>query len=481
MKRVVRKKPDPSFFERLIGPLRLVLILVLTFGISSVGRAAEKIKRTINSKKKNLKASYAALLTNKAWGYFHPIWSPDSQKDLPAPVAGLDNALDDSESRIERPFRVASSMKGRVSFWIDIYARFSSQFRVVHDKDNPELIYGYIDFSPLYRTMPERMARARAYQIEQRILKELKERVAEAMEVSRPKEPKLTPEEKQSVRDLMAKASIRNAEDASKPIRRIRSQTGQKDNFLKGLARSAKLLPEIEAIFREKGLPVALARLPFVESSFNPSARSKVGASGMWQFMPDTAKRFVAKGSKQNLSEPMFQSRSAARLFTILHEKFDDWGIAVTAYNSGATRLANMVERHGATNIQSLLNVPLGRGNLGFAGSNFYSEFLAAVTVEAYKDRIFSASEIRVSGMNLSRRIQSLFVHEKVEAAPVKVAEVKSKSKAVVKVKHVRHRAPRRIRSARAAKFTRTRVASSTNNRRRFRQCRREKAASSWS
>src|SRR4051794_19681510 len=68
------KLSKPAPWSRLISPLRFFLVLVLTFGISSVGRAAEKIKRGIRNKKSSWKASYAALLNAKAWAYFRPAW-----------------------------------------------------------------------------------------------------------------------------------------------------------------------------------------------------------------------------------------------------------------------------------------------------------------------------------------------------------------------------------------------------------------------
>ena len=49
----------------------------------------------------------------------------------------------------------------------------------------------------------------------------------------------------------------------------------------------------MEKIFRQKGLPVVLTRLPLIESSFNIEAYSKVGAAGIWQFMPATGRLFL--------------------------------------------------------------------------------------------------------------------------------------------------------------------------------------------
>ena len=228
---------------------------------------------------------------------------------------------------------------------------------------------------------------------------------------------------------MLAKFDIRTPDEAARPIRRIRAQSGQKDAFLKGIHRSRKLLPEIEAMFKEKGLPVALARLPFVESSFNPSAYSKVGAMGMWQFMPDTAKRFAPHASRRELVDPVKQSKSAVKMFTILKSKFADWGLAITSYNSGAGRVQRIADTYGAHDIEGLLKLPIERGKLGFAGTNFYCEFLAAVLAEGYQDKIFTSSEMQLARLNLSRKIQSLFDSTSTKPAPLASAAAPSKGK----------------------------------------------------
>ena len=69
---------------------------------------------------------------------------------------------------------------------------------------------------------------------------------------------------------------------------RIRSQLGQKERFQQGIVWAGRYLHQMEEIFRGEGVPIEITRLPFVESSFNLMARSKVGASGIWQFMRST-------------------------------------------------------------------------------------------------------------------------------------------------------------------------------------------------
>ena len=74
---------------------------------------------------------------------------------------------------------------------------------------------------------------------------------------------------------------------------RIRSQRGAKEPFSDGLRISGRYIVQMQKIFRDQGLPAELAYLPLVESSFNVRARSAAGAVGMWQFIPETGKKFM--------------------------------------------------------------------------------------------------------------------------------------------------------------------------------------------
>ena len=168
----------------------------------------------------------------------------------------------------------------------------------------------------------------------------------------------------------------------------MRTQSGQSDYFLQALYRSRNLLPHIESVFRQKSLPVALGRIPFVESSFNVRAYSKGGAMGIWQFMPDTAHQMIHAREEKDFSDPLKQTASAARILQMYRSVLPDWGTTVTSYNSGVGRVRKIVEKYRLRDVEGLLQVPANDG-LGFAGKNFFSEFLAANLVEAYKVELF--------------------------------------------------------------------------------------------
>ena len=85
-------------------------------------------------------------------------------------------------------------------------------------------------------------------------------------------------------------SATRRCRDA---VRNVRFQLGQADRYREGLVRSGAWRDYIEATLREHGVPVELAALPHVESSFNPDAYSRVGAAGLWQFTRSTGRLFL--------------------------------------------------------------------------------------------------------------------------------------------------------------------------------------------
>jgi membrane-bound lytic murein transglycosylase D len=87
-------------------------------------------------------------------------------------------------------------------------------------------------------------------------------------------------------------------------------------------------------------------------------------------------------------SDPLRQTKSAARLLKLYRSVLPDWGTAITSYNSGVGRIRKIVEKYKISNVSGLVDLS-HNDTLGFAGKNFYSEFLAANFVEAYKENLF--------------------------------------------------------------------------------------------
>ena len=118
---------------------------------------------------------------------------------------------------------------------------------------------------------------------------------------------------------------------------RLRTQTGVRERFREGVQSSRRYIKAMEEIFEREGVPVELTRLPLVESSFNLSATSKVGAAGIWQFMPATGRLYEMKVSNavDERRDPLIATEAAARFLRSNYEKLGAWPLAITAYNHG--------------------------------------------------------------------------------------------------------------------------------------------------
>lgn len=106
-------------------------------------------------------------------------------------------------------------------------------------------------------------------------------------------------------------------------------------------------VPRLKPILVAGGVPPELIWLAEVESSFNPEARSPVGAAGLFQFMPVTAKSLgLSLSPTDERLNPEKSARAAAKYLRYLYGRFADWRLALAAYNAGETRVANLLTQY---------------------------------------------------------------------------------------------------------------------------------------
>src|SRR4029453_13030807 len=116
------------------------------------------------------------------------------------------------------------------------------------------------------------------------------------------------------------------------------------------LARGAKYMPMIQTVFRAEGLPLDLAYIPIIESSFKTNALSKAKAKGPWQFMKGTAQEHDLKIDwfVDERSDPEKATVAAAQYLKTLSKMFDgDWNLVLAAYNGGPGRVSRAMKRSG--------------------------------------------------------------------------------------------------------------------------------------
>jgi len=162
---------------------------------------------------------------------------------------------------------------------------------------------------------------------------------------------------------------------------KLRAQTGLADDFLVAAKSAAAYLPHMEQIFNQYQVPKRLTRLPFVESMFNLKAVSKVGASGIWQFMPATARNYIFVNKLvDERNAPEKATRAAAQFLLSNFQELGQWPLAITAYNHGKEGMARAARQLGTRDIGKIIDGYVSP-SFGFASRNFYAEFLAASNV----------------------------------------------------------------------------------------------------
>jgi membrane-bound lytic murein transglycosylase D len=112
--------------------------------------------------------------------------------------------------------------------------------------------------------------------------------------------------------------------------------------------RGARYLFHIVEEIERRELPLDLALLPFIESAFDPTAKSRVAASGMWQFMPATGRDFELTQNlfRDDRRSVLGSTRAALDYLQRLHRRFGDWHLALAAYNWGQGNVQRAVERN---------------------------------------------------------------------------------------------------------------------------------------
>jgi len=116
-----------------------------------------------------------------------------------------------------------------------------------------------------------------------------------------------------------------------------------------------QIVPLLKTIFTAEGVPSALVWLAEVESGFNSRARSPAGAVGMYQLMPATAKGLglsLFPFDERKQWEPA--SHASAKYLRQLHDQFDDWRLAVAAYNAGPGTVSRLLKRYATTNYEGI-------------------------------------------------------------------------------------------------------------------------------
>ena len=275
-------------------------------------------------------------------------------------------------------FPKPAAIEARVAFWKRVYTEVGTDGGFLHDPDDLSLVYERVS---LPNGHWDRAA--------QRHVDARKRHVAHGLRVLAGGKRSGLSEDEQRMLALFPSGvpsrSLRNA------AANVRFQLGQSDKFRAGLARQGRWDAHIRQVFADRGLPAELGALPHVESSFNPAARSSVGASGIWQFMPSTGRIFMRVDSAvDERNDPFLATVAAARLLKSNHDNIDSWPLALTAYNHGLGGMQRAARQLGTKDIGVIIARYQSR-SFGFASKNFYASFLAAMEIDQDPEKYFGA------------------------------------------------------------------------------------------
>jgi membrane-bound lytic murein transglycosylase D len=128
----------------------------------------------------------------------------------------------------------------------------------------------------------------------------------------------------------------------------IEFYTGRyRDRLIAALERASHYLPFIHQELAKAQMPADLGYLPLVESAFNPRARSRARAQGLWQFIAGTGRLYNLRcdGLLDERNDPYLSTQAAVRHLSDLHATFNSWELALAAYNSGAGKVQRAIQR----------------------------------------------------------------------------------------------------------------------------------------
>lgn len=106
-------------------------------------------------------------------------------------------------------------------------------------------------------------------------------------------------------------------------------------------------MPIFEEALESYGIPLELKYLPVIESALNPKAVSRVGATGLWQFMISTAKHYglTVNSLVDERRDPLKSSYAAAQYLSDLYRIYKDWNLVIAAYNCGPDKVNRAIHR----------------------------------------------------------------------------------------------------------------------------------------
>lgn len=278
----------------------------------------------------------------------------------------------DSHAR-DLHFPEPAILKPSVTFWERIYTAYGVGEFVLHDRERLDVVYGVVRVADT----PDLV---RAADLPRPEVQRLRARYQDVLAaLANGTAPEEVGPEGRTVWQIWGCPCT--PEDLRRAAGNIRAQQGLREKVDEGIQRAHALLPRIIPILHEHNVPAELAALPLVESTYNPTAHSRAGAVGLWQFIRSTGKRYLTiTRARDDRRDPIRATEAAARLLRHNYEALGSWPLAIVAYNHGREGIMTARAAVGSSAIEDIVAHYTGP-RFGFASKNFYAEFLAALKV----------------------------------------------------------------------------------------------------
>ena len=310
---------------------------------------------------------------------------------LTSPPVGAFVGVKQHVMQCSTTFPCPSELQSRVNFWIDIYSRWNSQDSVLHDAHAPHRVYQVFK------------GRACGRKGNTPFIKDQKKRIAGEMHnLARQLERNYRVSSAYG-KHLLSLFPDRSPVEIREAAGNIRCQSGNRDGFQAALRRFGTYGPLVRRVLKDAGLPSDIQYLPFVESSYNPKAYSRVGAAGLWQIMPATGRTLGLEldATVDERLDPEAASWAAARYLKDARKTLTvaaqtkDSGVTdsalspfvITSYNYGVNGMRRAIKKLGPDYIRVINHYRSSKFQV--AVKNFYAGFLAARHVARNAKRFF--------------------------------------------------------------------------------------------
>ncbi|WP_413292152.1 lytic transglycosylase domain-containing protein [Bdellovibrio sp. HCB185ZH] len=327
-------------------------------------------------------------------------------------VENREEILNDYQNLISEEFHIPENLRDRVGFWFDIYTLHNSNKRLIHHSVYPWIVFEVVDTTDIINSDTPKHRWMRNLKADALVKQQVEKTKTALKSLAKKKNLDDLTDDEARVMEALSRLDGEVKEKAKFALKNIRVQTGQRNFFQEGLEVSPKYLPGMEEIFENYNLPVELTRIPFVESSFNKHAKSKVGASGIWQFMGGTGRKFmVVTDNIDERHSPFKATVAAAQLLKENHMILKrSWPLAITAWNHGPPGIRKGMAKAKSQDLGEII-AKYRTKSFDFASSNFYSEFLGALYAEKYHEEAFKdlnySEKLNLHTVKLSRSINA--------------------------------------------------------------------------